>query len=176
MAFNPFRRFRKHQKIIIAGITILCMVTFVICGSMGKGDFFETIAHTFTGRSRGEVVATMYGKDITAKEVQELRSQRRLANQYMLSFTAAARNNAIRDAYEASRKWDDSAQQFLSPKQIVQELYRLRENSSRSRQDQFQYLNTLQGVQRFLPQMEFSLIQANKAAEANVFQHFAKAL
>ncbi len=108
MAFNPFRAFRKHQKVFFAGLTILCMVTFVMCGSMGQGDFFGTIANVFTGRSRASAIATLYGKDISAKEIQELRSQRRLASQYMLSFTASARNEVIREAYEASRKWDDS--------------------------------------------------------------------
>ena len=48
MAFNPFRGFRKHQKVIFGGLTILCMVTFVMCGSMGRGDFFETVAQMFT--------------------------------------------------------------------------------------------------------------------------------
>src|SRR6266849_450272 len=175
MAFNPFRAFRKHQKVFFAGLTILCMVTFVMCGSMGQGDFFGTIANVFTGRSRASAIATLYGKDISAKEIQELRSQRRLESQYMLSFTASARNEVIREAYEASRKWDDS-QQFFSPKQIVQGLYELRENSSRSRQDSFQYLNTLQQVQPLLPRLANTFIQANKSAEADIVEHFARAL
>src|SRR5438094_10087817 len=113
MAFNPFRRFRKHQKIIIAGITILCMVTFVMCGSMGKGDFFETIAHTFTGRSRGEVVATMYGKDITAKEVRELRAQRGLASQYMKEVIVAWCSETCKLADEGSQKWEPELRKLI---------------------------------------------------------------
>ena len=30
MAFNPFHAFRKHQKVVFAGLTIICMLTFVL--------------------------------------------------------------------------------------------------------------------------------------------------
>src|SRR2546421_266180 len=108
MAFNPFRAFRKHQKVFFAGLTILCMVTFVMCGSMGKGDFFDTIAQMFTGRHRSEVVATLYGKDISGKEIRELRSQRQLASQYMTDLDRVTSSEAVRAALQASSKWEKS--------------------------------------------------------------------
>src|SRR6266849_10794757 len=107
MAFNPFRAFRKHQKVFFAGLTILCMVTFVMCGSMGQGDFFGTIANVFTGRSRASAIATLYGKDISAKEIQELRSQRRLASQYMDRVIIAWSSKESQAVREASEKWEE---------------------------------------------------------------------
>src|SRR5712664_2162007 len=113
MAFSPFRTFRKHQKAFFAALTILCMVTFVMCGSMGQGDFFDTIVRMFGGRRKAEVVATLYGKDISFKEINELRNQRRLASQYVDNVTLAARNRFIQEIRETSNKWDDRSKQIV---------------------------------------------------------------
>ena len=52
MAFNPFHGFRKHQKVVFAMLTILCMLTFVLCSGMG-GDLGERIMYLFGGRGGG---------------------------------------------------------------------------------------------------------------------------
>ena len=42
MAFNPFRRIRKHQKALMAAMVLVSMITFVLMGSnFGGGDFFS---------------------------------------------------------------------------------------------------------------------------------------
>src|SRR5438094_144986 len=69
MAFNPFHRFRKHQKAMFAGLTILCMFIFVLSGSMSAGwDYFVDVLHFFgaTG-SRMPEVGTLYGKDVEGR-------------------------------------------------------------------------------------------------------------
>lgn len=82
MAFNPFHGFRKHQKTFFAGLTILCMVVFVLGGFSGSfrelGSFFKG------GGSRGGTeVANLYGQPITAPDLSEVRAQREIADQFM---------------------------------------------------------------------------------------------
>src|SRR6478736_1869867 len=84
MAFNPFHAFRKHQKVVFAALTIICMLTFVMAGgSFAGGDFFSELTRWVTGRSRTHEVATVYGRRISDRELQDLRRQRRLANAFM---------------------------------------------------------------------------------------------
>ncbi len=41
MAFHPFRTFRKHKKVMFALLTIMCMLTFVLCaGYSARQEFF----------------------------------------------------------------------------------------------------------------------------------------
>jgi hypothetical protein len=89
------------------------MVTFVMCGSMGQGDFFDTIVRMFGGRRKAEVVATLYGKDVTFKEINELRIQRRLANQYMDAMSGTAGLRAIQAALQASNTWQERQRQTV---------------------------------------------------------------
>ncbi len=83
MAFNPFHAFRKHQKALFAGLTILCMVVFVLGGALGN---FREITAFFGGgnQPRGNELATLYGKPVTTPDLSSLRVQREIANQYML--------------------------------------------------------------------------------------------
>jgi hypothetical protein len=84
MAFNPFHAFRKHQKVIFAGLTILCMVTFVLAGAYGSrgGDFFGWLQGLVGNRSANSE-ARLYNKDVSPLEIQRLRQQRLIANQFM---------------------------------------------------------------------------------------------
>src|SRR5262245_28231140 len=111
MAFSPFRAFRKHQKAFFAALTILCMVTFVMCGSMGQGDFFSYVAGVFTGRRHADTVATLYGKDISFKEINALREQRRMAEYYIRNVTELDRYQLVTATMDASKKWDDRQRQ-----------------------------------------------------------------
>src|SRR6266436_6256090 len=103
MLSKTLRSFRRNQKAWMAGLIILCMVTFVLCGSFSAGgNLLDSLGVRF-GQSKGEVVATLYGKDILAREIQDLQKQRRLANQYMDYYTFISRENAFKAIDEASR-------------------------------------------------------------------------
>src|SRR3954451_18969150 len=100
MAFNPFHGFRKHSKVVFAGLAILCMVTFVLSSGMGRGDFFQQAGEWFGHRSGG-AVATVYGKDYGGQDLDAIRRQRFVAAEYMDAATALARNNLMVRANEA---------------------------------------------------------------------------
>src|SRR5438874_12683218 len=94
MAFNPFHAFRKHQKAVFAGLTIICMLTFVLASGVsglgrdardGGGDFFSEIAHMFSGRGRTTGVAKLYAGRVEQAQITLLRAQRRTANSYLAS-------------------------------------------------------------------------------------------
>lgn len=113
MAFNPLRMMRKHQKVLMAGVVLVCMVTFILSsGSMG-GDFFDWLKSKLTGRSNFPEVATLYGERIDIPELQRLRQRRIIANEYM----GLAHNHAMsvlqedikRATEEAKKKPGDSS-------------------------------------------------------------------
>jgi hypothetical protein len=77
MAFNPFAKFRKHQKVIFAALTIICMLTFVL--AYGRGDIFDRVAQWAGARAKNPGVAKVYGSQVTLRELESLRMQRVLA-------------------------------------------------------------------------------------------------
>lgn len=81
MAFNPFHRFRKHQKVIFAILTIVCMFVFVL--SFGKGDFFELFNRMGMGGKRPATVASMFGDTVTDQQLGDLREQRKKVNDFV---------------------------------------------------------------------------------------------
>src|SRR6266478_6390551 len=104
MLSKTLRSFRRNQKAWMAGLIILCMVTFVLCGSFSAGgNLLDSLGVRF-GQSKGEVVATLYGRDILAREIQDLRNHRRLANLYLDQVTRASRAQVFSAAFEASIK------------------------------------------------------------------------
>src|SRR5208283_5839813 len=89
MAYNPFRAFRKHQKVLMAGMVLVAMVTFVLTGSLtGRGDFFDWFASIFTGRVSRNTVITIDGKDIDILKLREISQHRQIANQFMSAATS----------------------------------------------------------------------------------------
>ena len=91
MAFNPFHKFRKHQKVIFAFITIFCMLSFVACsGLQGGGDMMHWLQGLFFSGSRAADVGTVDGKGVDQRQLVELARQRELANVFMSSATEAA--------------------------------------------------------------------------------------
>ena len=50
MAFNPFDVFRRNQRILFAGMTVVIMFTFVL--SFGKGDFFQMVPAWLASRQK----------------------------------------------------------------------------------------------------------------------------
>jgi hypothetical protein len=82
MAFNPFHRFRKHQKVFFAILTIICMITFVF--QFGAGDVFTRgLAWFGAVGHKGDVVATLYGDKVYESDFEHVRRQRRLANEFI---------------------------------------------------------------------------------------------
>jgi hypothetical protein len=84
MAFNPFHRFRKHQKVFLAALAVLCMIIFVF--QFGAGDVF-TRALQWVGASggKGDLVTKLYGDKVFERDVEMLRRQRRVANDFLMS-------------------------------------------------------------------------------------------
>jgi hypothetical protein len=81
MAFNPFHRFRKHQKVIFAVLTILIMFVFVLSTGT-RGDFFNDILPRFFGGkgTKGPLVATVYGTKVYDKDLKLEQEREQVAN------------------------------------------------------------------------------------------------
>jgi hypothetical protein len=98
MAFNPFHAFRKHQKVMFAGLTIVCMITFVLCGSLstGVGDLFSVVTDAIgASKSRGDKVATLFGKTITTQDILAQQQRREMANFYMRAAISQAHRGVV---------------------------------------------------------------------------------
>lgn len=80
MAFNPFSSFRKYQKFWMASILLLCMVTFVLCSGM---DDLNRWVDRLWGRREGNFLAKLDGTTYYQREMNQLRQQRNLANDFM---------------------------------------------------------------------------------------------
>ncbi len=95
MAFNPFHRFRKHQKAFFAVLTIICMITFVF--QFGAGDPFTRIMNWFGYYGhKGDVVATLYGDKVYQRDMDILNRQRRLAQEF-LTYAVASLTEAVQE-------------------------------------------------------------------------------
>jgi hypothetical protein len=117
MAFNPLNRFRRHQKAIFAGLTIVCMFTFVLTSGVGSGgDFLSEVARMFGVRSTANEAARLFGKRVEMPEILRLREQRRLANQFMSASLDVALNSALGDLQKSV---PDLANQIKSQLQSV---------------------------------------------------------
>ena len=82
MAFNPFHRFRKHQKTYFAVLTIICMFVFVL--QFGRGDAIERLMGLFgASRARGDYVTTLNGAKIYTSELERLGRRREIANKFV---------------------------------------------------------------------------------------------
>ncbi len=77
-----FRWFRKHQKVIWAGIVIISMITFVLLPSGAGQSIFDRLANSFR-HGRSETVTTLkgYGQTVTTNDLAQLRQQRNIAKQ-----------------------------------------------------------------------------------------------
>lgn len=80
MAFNPFTNFRKYQKIWMAVILLLCMITFVLCTGT-RGDLTELILKLF--RPSGQAYAKIDGSSFTSSQAYDLKERRNLVNDFM---------------------------------------------------------------------------------------------
>ena len=79
MALRPFEFFRKRQKLMLAALTLIAMFLFIVgdalgvrSGQGGGGDA-GTIKKWFTSK---EAVATVGGRELDARDLNELAMQR----------------------------------------------------------------------------------------------------
>jgi hypothetical protein len=80
MPLNPFHGFRKHQKTLLAVLTIFTMFIFILTGfSGGLGSRGNP-----QGRNMDKPVVKMYGEELSANDIDRIAMQRRMANYYML--------------------------------------------------------------------------------------------
>lgn len=108
MAFSPMHTFRKHQKVLFAGLTILCMFVFVL--SFGVGDLFQQAMTWFGGTKRDPELATLYGKDIHRVEFFQIQERRQLVNKFVVyalkSSQQAVFASIVFDPKEGIETWD----------------------------------------------------------------------
>jgi hypothetical protein len=81
---SPFKIFRKHQKIALAGLTLMAMVGF------GLGDVFMRM----TGSARGKRVANVIFEtnigNLSDDEISQLRYERQVVHNFIVSAFARA--------------------------------------------------------------------------------------
>jgi hypothetical protein len=82
MAFNPFRNFQKNRKYWMAGVLLMCMLTFVVCTGVG-GDLSERILQIFNARAQGEEILKLNGRTVKEKELRDLKERREIAQKFM---------------------------------------------------------------------------------------------
>jgi hypothetical protein len=173
MAFNPFHSFRKHQKAIFAGLTIICMITFVFSSGMsGGGDFFSEIQR-LVGLRRAAEVARLYGQSFDDRKIFDLRQRRELANQFMLSAFHRAFANMVEEIDPSPSFLDPSKKQRESPfddstrrqvRELVTELAQSGPQIMTDVSGQFR-LQALDNIRR-------KLASENKNAQAQTIQEF----
>lgn len=100
MAFNPFAAFQRNQKLWMALLVLLSMVTFVFCG--GAGDLGEKLIRMTTGR--GTPVMHVNGSTVTSEDLSKLRAQRAAANGFMRRIASDVLANLARAYKEESEK------------------------------------------------------------------------
>jgi hypothetical protein len=145
MAFNPFHGFRKHNKVVFAGLTILCMFVFVLSSGMGGGDFFTQITDAISGRMKRTTLVSLDGEQFSARDIDLVNYQRRMANDYMDGAIAVARNGLDQRLNKTVEQLPPDAQRK------VQELYTTRYIALMTRdvqQVQRAYYNSLVQLQQ----------------------------
>lgn len=85
MAFNPFASFRKYQKFWMTTLVFLAMFTFILCAGSGQGGL-EDIVSRWLGRRAGAVLAKVNGQDLHSEELNQIKMQRQVANDFMRKF------------------------------------------------------------------------------------------
>ncbi len=156
MAFNPFHAFRKHSKVVFAGLTILCMATFVLAGSGGKGDFFSWLTDLFGGGNRANYVS-LYGKNYSVGDINELANQRRMASDYMDGAITAARQGLEQRLKKAAEQVDPDARGPFNEALTMRGIYLM---MGEVRGVQQIYANTLFQIQQADLQKKTDLLNA----------------
>ena len=83
MAFNPFQRFRKHQKLLMALLVLLCMFIFVFTG-FSRGDLMDWLSRKFGWKQQGQLVVTLYGEKVGTEDLKQEAHRRLLASEFLI--------------------------------------------------------------------------------------------
>jgi hypothetical protein len=143
--------FRKYQRFWMASILFVCMVTFVLCTGLGQGGLEDRILGWFRLTFRGgKTVAKIDGRNITDRELDELKKQREVANDFM----RAALSVTAKNAEERHKQWDTK----------IKEKEGQHAKDSKEAAD----LDKLRGYTKVLQMFEDSL-QARLSAKAQFF-------
>ncbi len=105
MAFNLVNHFRKYQKMWMASVLLLCMITFVLCTGV-SGDLSDLLLRWFA-TPRGELLASIGGRHYYWRDLDELRKQRNLANEFMLQAVLVCRTNLLERKKESEKVLGD---------------------------------------------------------------------
>ncbi|MFO0807757.1 MAG: hypothetical protein U0746_03965 [Gemmataceae bacterium] len=111
MAFNPFHGLRKYNKLVMSGMVLVAMLTFIF--SWGQGDLFSR-----TWGNRSTTVVSVGGKAYDGMQVQHVRDQRILASRYMDLATYFVQNALAQKAQNGVAKLDPGAKPLVE--RIVQ--------------------------------------------------------
>jgi hypothetical protein len=91
--------FRKHQKLIFAALTIVCMITFVLCSGMG-GGLEDRILYHFGGRSPPQsspMEVDLVGGPVVARgRLQDPRGPHRQKEIMVLDGSASMKREEVR--------------------------------------------------------------------------------
>jgi hypothetical protein len=182
MAFNPFRTFRKHQKVLFAALTIMCMFVFVLSGASG---FFQEWQSWLGGSGGYREVASIYGKSVTEPELRNIQQRRELANRFMISAIEQANLNSGQAVAQAvsERKLDPQVKQQLEQALGFRQGY-VKVDPQRGfpfydRSNILQYAQFLpQLFQQSLSQLEQTrnMLAAQKSPDANLVQQLEDVL
>jgi hypothetical protein len=101
MAFNPFSGFQKNKKFWMASLTLMTMVTFVLCTGM-RGDVGEKILAMF--RKRGSIIAEVASYRLSYEDLSRMRSDRNMVNEFMLKCCHVTVENLGKEMEELHKK------------------------------------------------------------------------
>lgn len=121
MPFHPTHTFQKNRRFWMAAILMICMVSFVFCTGM-KGDMAERLTYIFG--HKGTPIATVNGHNITSQQLQDLKMQRSVANEYMRNCVELGFKKVSKLFFEEKRKED--GKDAKARQQFLVELFRIR--------------------------------------------------
>src|SRR5262249_7495579 len=108
MAFNPLHFFRKRKKTLLAGLTIMRMVLFVL-SSGTKGDIFNLGLFGGGHRNDPQVIQPdgsdflFNGKKLYASDLSKAFEERKIAANYLMGAYATAQQAVGRELDEVSK-------------------------------------------------------------------------
>jgi hypothetical protein len=116
------RTFQKNRKFWMATILLVCMVTFVLCTGFQGGDFGDWLMRLI-GRRGGDEVTSIDGRTITTRDLEELKAQREIANDYMRKATdLVIREVKLRSEEAGKGKMDKARTDMLRRTAALQRL------------------------------------------------------
>jgi hypothetical protein len=146
------------------------MLTFVLAsGVSGGGDFFGELQRWLGGRRGAPELATLYGKEMDFREVNQLKERRRLANEFMQLAVQQAQGNAQQDVAKNVPEFDDIYKNQLQNLSFSRQLAQLGYGTQ-------EYERQLGGFLRQLGMLKERLLSSKKTTEADKIQRLSDLL